>query len=470
MHAFHKVYYTALSRSSTAQGTLILQGFDARKMTGGCSGALRQEFCELELLDEVTKTRYVGKLAPTVTGDTRNEVISSFRKWKGVQYVPNVVHPAIRWSKRDPLLESQTASVSQLILKHAAAPVESKHTAVPSCENAIEAAPSSTATPNTAAALFPGAQFAPQRTKRERSESITDDKTASTVPKTKRCRYADQVRASNAVQHLRPVGMKWSENSCAYDSVFTILFNIWQRDRQRWSFVFEQLGNEFGTLFSQEFQRYHRNEASLEAGRDVIRRELGKVNRLLRFGEYTSIEQVCQTIFSTGEVVYEVYYQCPSRHRYLYCQERSIFIEDSNSFTYRSTSQWMETNSWQGTNRCQACGLRVSIETSFSVAPPLLALKFSSCNIEIDHSIKINVHGVLYIYSLAGVVYFKSGESHFVSNIITEDNRIWYYDGLVNGGQMVNTRLLDADPATLNTCRGGSAILAIYVKSLGPQN
>ena len=90
-------------------------------------------------------------------------------------------------------------------------------------------------------------------------------------------------------------------------------------------------------------------------------------------------------------------------------------------------------------------------------------MKFSSCNIEIDHSIKINVHGVLYIYSLAGVVYFKSGESHFVSNIITEDNRIWYYDGLVNGGQMVNTRLLDADPATLNTCRGGSAILAIYV-------
>ena len=32
----HQGYYTALSRSATASGTLILQGFDARKITGGC--------------------------------------------------------------------------------------------------------------------------------------------------------------------------------------------------------------------------------------------------------------------------------------------------------------------------------------------------------------------------------------------------------------------------------------------------
>ena len=146
-----------------------------------------------------------------------------------------------------------------------------------------------------------------------RSESITtDDDTASTVPKTKRCRLeniTDQASAGNSIisiQHLQLVRMKWSENSCAYDSVFTILFNIWQCDHQRWSLVLEQLGNEFCTLFAEEFERYHRKEMSLEAGRDIIRRELGKVNRLLRFGEYTSIEQVCHTIFSTSEVVYEV--------------------------------------------------------------------------------------------------------------------------------------------------------------------
>jgi hypothetical protein len=108
---------------------------------------------------------------------------------------------------------------------------------------------------------------------------------------------------------------------------------------------------------------------------------------------------------------------------------------------------------------------------SFSVAPPLLALEFSRCNIEIDRSIKINVHGDLHGYSLAGVVYFKSGESHFVSNIIMEDNQVWYYDGLINGGQMVNLRQLDANSPMLSTCRGRSAVMAfkLYVKDLGPQ-
>ncbi|KAF8882796.1 hypothetical protein BD779DRAFT_1381589, partial [Infundibulicybe gibba] len=38
----HQSYYTALSRSASAAGTIILQGFDAKKITGGASGALRQ--------------------------------------------------------------------------------------------------------------------------------------------------------------------------------------------------------------------------------------------------------------------------------------------------------------------------------------------------------------------------------------------------------------------------------------------
>ncbi|KAF9455408.1 hypothetical protein BDZ94DRAFT_1205770 [Collybia nuda] len=58
----HQAYYTALSRSATADGTLILQGFDASKIVGKASGALRQEFRELELLDNITQLRFVGKL------------------------------------------------------------------------------------------------------------------------------------------------------------------------------------------------------------------------------------------------------------------------------------------------------------------------------------------------------------------------------------------------------------------------
>jgi hypothetical protein len=40
----HQSYYTCLSRSASANGTIIIQGFHESKITGGTSGYLRQEF------------------------------------------------------------------------------------------------------------------------------------------------------------------------------------------------------------------------------------------------------------------------------------------------------------------------------------------------------------------------------------------------------------------------------------------
>ena len=71
----HQSYYTALSWSASAMGTLILQGFDPWKITGKCSGALCQEFHKLEILDDITKLRYEGKLSSKVYGNIRNTLI-----------------------------------------------------------------------------------------------------------------------------------------------------------------------------------------------------------------------------------------------------------------------------------------------------------------------------------------------------------------------------------------------------------
>ena len=100
----HQAYYTALSRSATAAGTVILQGFDHRKITGKASGALRQEFRDLELLDEISKLRYESKLHMSVTGDRRNTLIQAYREHQGMSYVPATVHKSIRWTEKDPML------------------------------------------------------------------------------------------------------------------------------------------------------------------------------------------------------------------------------------------------------------------------------------------------------------------------------------------------------------------------------
>jgi hypothetical protein len=99
----HQSYYTCLSRSATASGTVIVQSFSPRLITCGASGYLRQEFRELELLDEITKLRYEGKLPDHIQGNFRNPLIRSYQKWKGTDYVPPLTHPALKWSVKDPL-------------------------------------------------------------------------------------------------------------------------------------------------------------------------------------------------------------------------------------------------------------------------------------------------------------------------------------------------------------------------------
>jgi hypothetical protein len=99
----HQSYYTCLSRSATAAGTIIVQGFNSKIITGGASGYLRQEFRELEILDKITTLRYNNALSDYITGDRRNIIICQFQEWKGVDYIHNNVHTSIRWSKQDPM-------------------------------------------------------------------------------------------------------------------------------------------------------------------------------------------------------------------------------------------------------------------------------------------------------------------------------------------------------------------------------
>lgn len=88
-----------------------MQGFHPLRITGGASGALRQEFRELELLDDITKLCYEHKLHQSVYGEHWNTLIGSLRHWKSLHYVPHVTHAAIRWSSKDPLLETDVYDI-----------------------------------------------------------------------------------------------------------------------------------------------------------------------------------------------------------------------------------------------------------------------------------------------------------------------------------------------------------------------
>src|ERR1700728_2922560 len=66
------------------------------------TGYLRQEFHELEILDEITKMRYENTLPAKVQGNVRNSLIRSFQKWKGTTHMPPSIRKALKWSAKNP--------------------------------------------------------------------------------------------------------------------------------------------------------------------------------------------------------------------------------------------------------------------------------------------------------------------------------------------------------------------------------
>ncbi|KAF8877981.1 hypothetical protein BD779DRAFT_1448108, partial [Infundibulicybe gibba] len=210
----HQSYYTALSRSASAAGTVILQGFDAKKITGRASGALRQEFRDIELLDEISRLTYEGKLHPSVAGDRRNTLISSYRKIKGEAYVPATVHCTIRWNQADPYIVSDSES--------------------PSWVSLTKATGSASATANTEVeqSRIKGSTISPLQKPSKRSVSGSAVQVAKAIKKHKN---GGQVNNSSSVRNGSPTGTRWKENSCAYDAVVVIFYNIWRDDAERWS-------------------------------------------------------------------------------------------------------------------------------------------------------------------------------------------------------------------------------------------
>ena len=194
-----------------------------------------------------------------------------------------------------------------------------------------------------------------KKCRRSDSSGTTDSSVAGSGRSSKRTKHLEDIptrtagtttsSSSSSLSHnytrnrcYPPIGMVWSQNSCAYDSIFTILFNIWCHNPDGWGTIFTQLGNEFCILLVHQFTRYKQNEISLEAARDTVQKELDKTSQYMRFGSYTSIEVICEAIFTTCEAIYHTYYRCPDNHRQFYSQSHSIYMTKGRS-PFKSTTK-----------------------------------------------------------------------------------------------------------------------------------
>ncbi|KAF8902342.1 hypothetical protein CPB84DRAFT_1678858 [Gymnopilus junonius] len=420
----HHAYYTALSRSSSASGTIILQGFDGRKVQGGCSGALRQEFQELEMLDEITRLTYDRKLPDSITGATRNQLIQSFRNWKGLQYVPSTVHRSIRWSPSKPFDETVVAdSVSitdwtQVIKDVKLKDRDNEHPATLPPRNDLKRKVCDTNCGD--------------------ADSMTED-----LHRHKRIKFSapqsNTYPSSSNV--LVPAGMKWSNNSCAYDSIFAILYHVWLRDENRWSQCLShaQLGNRVLQKLVDSFEDHRSNAAPLELARDSIRQDLHAIDPArMGYGRYASLERVLQEVFMINKLTFREFYECGNGHNF---PLRDTFSCLSIMYhPYQSVNDHINHSHLSSTRSIPLCPTCSSIRVfrrSMVYSPPVLVVDVSiNRSVEVNRCLRLRIGNDTCIYNLAGIVYF--GRAHFTAAIIAPNNHFWYYDGLLNDGLMAD--------------------------------
>ena len=103
--------YVALSRGISAEKTAILRPFSSKKLTDRISGYLRQEFRELELLDEITNLIYHGNSKYLTKYTTRSTVLTHYRNFKGKDYCPSTVETPLKWTKDDPMIDIVESSI-----------------------------------------------------------------------------------------------------------------------------------------------------------------------------------------------------------------------------------------------------------------------------------------------------------------------------------------------------------------------
>ncbi len=431
----HQGYYTALSRSSTAKGTAIIQGFDVKKITGGCSPALRREFRELEILDTITTLRCEGNLPLHVTGPGRRQLICQFMQTVRKDFMPSKMHPSLVWGDEDPLeIDRQKDEESKWTIVTDTKPS-------PVSDGYVPAEGTNAVRPDVASK---GVSIEEARKlKRKRRDTVL---------------MTDPISSSLVVPKEFPEGVVWSANSCAYDAAIVIIYNTW-RDilRKRKGIGSSSVANDLVACFRRvDIGEYNLNYVQLK-----LKGWLSSLHpKQFVEGNFTSVVDIMRTILSLPSTIVESESVCPHGHRL--SNPRRTSKTDSLFFSVnrdvQTTQDILPVASATTRTRC-LCKSKLIRKTSFLETPTLLALDLTSTQTgSINRHITVTSVAGESSYRLSGLVYF--GGHHFTARYINHDNEVWKHDGMLRGGRFVQE--LDVD---LRYLEGRGVSLAVYALS-----
>ncbi|KAI0662234.1 hypothetical protein C8Q70DRAFT_909909 [Cubamyces menziesii] len=416
--------YTCLSRSSSLSSTFILDGFDESKTIGGLSSALKREFCELELLDDITKMAHAGTLPAFVPLEYRSETIRAFLEWKGHGYVPPFVHPALNWSQ-----EGYKVDVDILPRQLFNAGLSDCHASTSRSDQSRTSKRKRRQT-NDASSEIAGDHSQPNRPAKKR-------RTRDTI-----CRQASQVR----------VGFIWDSTnySCAYDALFTVILNACRDGLPIMSEDYTWMNDGYHMLM-RTLSVNSSSDTTLEVRRDSIRDYLTNIapNIFPRYGPaLAAVSDVVEYIFRPLRPFGQVLLQCSAcnvttrevrslstplwiitgnLNGFRHLASRSSAVEDY-MLTLLTSDQSCQSN-W-----CSRCRNPLKRTIELSHALPFLFIELQPnvmSHLETRRHITFSVRGIQRTWRLCGAIYL--GMNHFTCRYIDSHGMSWYHDGMFNG-------------------------------------
>jgi hypothetical protein len=453
----HMSYYTCLSRGSSAEDTVIIQGFNPYKITCGASGYLRQEFRELELLNEITKLSYEGALPEFIDGNLRNARIRQFQHYKGTQFVPPNVPSQLKWTSLDPmnLLPHITDSPWQIVKDN-----KNKHKSSID-PDADTKSITNKRDINTHAFVVAKGTMPIHNTGQIvgiKRKTMDDDLISGPLKKKK-------AKLTFIPAQDSPVGLIWdSENySCAYDALFSILCDIWIQDPKKWTKWFCWLSKPLEML-AYNYREVLRGRKTLETARDNVRKLLYETNcALFPYGQVgTNIAELAKQLMVRPES------PCYAK---LYC-ETCDKIEPADapenmmhvtSSILKSTNSWFQNWQEESAANCLQCQSGQKVIRQFSIAPEMLVFGLNVTGMAISKTVRVKgANNKDSMLPLKGVVY--SGEFHFTSRIISGKD-VWYHDGMITRSKCWNEgNATSFSEKKYMSCNNKDAVLAIYAK------
>ncbi len=257
-----------------------------------------------------------------------------------------------------------------------------------------------------------------------------------------------------------PIGLVWQNNSCAYDSVITILYSIWTQNNVDWSRRFHTINVDWLGRLSDLFTRFNDGSLTLEAARDNLQHRYTEIDLIhMRFGGFMNISKVLDSLLLDEHpvrcsMVCCANVDCDLEFPQFDWSTSECLLEETT--VVRSIKDWVSNDYRECENRyCPECRSVTVRKYSWIKLPSILAFCLSSnpgVTTEFDRTFSLKDDSDNEkVYTLRGVIYYSN--AHFTVRLLQHD-LYWDYDGARHGAIMLPIAGIDHP--------GHSAVAAIY--------